>query len=455
MKLRIIVLVSVVLNFGLVAGLVHVTKRQPSSPPIPTEAPAPNESPSQQTWRSVPVVLSETPGIPNGFDWSQVESTDFHQYMANLRAIGCPPETVRDLIIAEVNKLFAPRFAVLASQTQRYDYWKPASKKSKEDLRQQLDALQKEKRALLHALLGIDGDPHEKWANVTIDDLAEQGRFGFLSADKEKQVREIMDKYKALGATRQSGEIFIGDGSDSKRLREQRREELARVLTPDELYQFDLRDSNTAESIRGRFGSADLTEEEYRKLFDLRRAYEDEQGAVADNSDPEKMRRRSEARRQLEEGYKTALGEDRNKEVQRQMDPSWRGLSEIAKQFNLSQSVIEQAYTYQQTASEQINALFSNPNVTVRTAATLCVKSTRRRNSNWKRCSAQVRTRNSNNPARRCTSPAAEAIRWYFPDRSHLRRFVFNPANALQRQLEIGLTPRFARWLTQRSQHFI
>ena len=110
--------------------------------------------------------------------------------------------------------------------------------------------------------------------------------------------------------------------------------------------------------------SAYLTEEEYRKLFDLRRAYEDEQGAIADNSDPEKMRRRSEARQLLEEGYKTALGEDRNKEVQRQMDPSWRGLTEIGQQFNLPQSVLEQAYTYQRTASEQISALFSNPGIT-------------------------------------------------------------------------------------------
>ena len=364
MKLRIIAVVSIVLNVGLVAGLVGLTKRQPVNPSIATEAPAATESGSQQTWRLVPVVLAEGAGTANGFDWSQVEATDFHQYMANLRGIGCPPETVRDLIIAEVNKLFAPRFAALATQTRQYDYWKPASKKSKESLRQQLDALQKEKRELLHALLGIDGDPHEKWANATIDDLAEQGRFGFLSPEKEKQVREIIDKYKTLGTARQADEVFLSDGSDSKRLREQRRQELAQVLSSDELYEFDLRDSNTAESVRSRFGSADLSEDEYRKLFDLRRAYEDEQGAIADNSDPEKMRRRSEARGQLEEAYKTALGEDRNKEVQRQMDPSWRGLTAVGSQFNLPQSVIEQAYTYQQTASEQINALFSNPGIT-------------------------------------------------------------------------------------------
>lgn len=127
-----------------------------------------------------------------------------------------------------------------------------------------------------------------------------------------------------------------------------------RVLTPDEFKELSLRDSNTADSVRNRFGSADITEAEYRKMFDLRKAYEDAQGAVADYSDPEKMRQRSEARRQLEEAYKTAIGEDRWNEIQRQQDPTWRGLTEFAQQNNISSSVIDQAWQQQQQTGEQI-----------------------------------------------------------------------------------------------------
>src|SRR6185503_7619657 len=124
-----------------------------------------------------------------------------------------------------------------------------------EALNKQLDALRAEKRDLLKALLGIDSDPSEQWANINADELIEQGRFGFLSAEKQKLVREIMARYQS-------------EDMDSRRVREKRRQDLAQVLSPDELYQFDLRDSNTADSVRGRFGQADLSEAEYKKLFD-------------------------------------------------------------------------------------------------------------------------------------------------------------------------------------------
>jgi flagellar biosynthesis GTPase FlhF len=115
-----------------------------------------------------------------------------------------------------------------------------------------------------------------------------------------------------------------------------------------------LRDSNTTDSVRSRFGNVDLTEAEYRKLFDLRKAYEDTQGAVPDPSDPEKMRQRSEARRQLEDAYKTALGEDRWSELQKQQDPTWRGLTQLAQQNNISQAILEQAWQQQRQTGEQI-----------------------------------------------------------------------------------------------------
>ena len=146
----------------------------------------------------------------------------------------------------------------------------------------------------------------------------------------------------------------MGDSDQAKRLREQRQQELAQVLDPGELKELSLRDSNTADSVRNRFGSAEITEAEYRSLFDMRKAYEDALGAVADYSDPERMRQRSEARRQLEEAYKSALGEDRWTELQRQQDPTWRGLTELGRQNGISSTVIDQAYQQQRQTGEQI-----------------------------------------------------------------------------------------------------
>jgi hypothetical protein len=37
------------------------------------------------------------------FQWSQIESTNYTTYISNLRAIGCPEQTIRDIIVADVH----------------------------------------------------------------------------------------------------------------------------------------------------------------------------------------------------------------------------------------------------------------------------------------------------------------------------------------------------------------
>src|ERR1051325_7868593 len=41
----------------------------------------------------------------NDFRWTQLESEDYRAYIARLRSIGCPEQTIRDIVIADVDKL--------------------------------------------------------------------------------------------------------------------------------------------------------------------------------------------------------------------------------------------------------------------------------------------------------------------------------------------------------------
>src|SRR6478609_58213 len=53
------------------------------------------------------------PVLMNGFQWSQLESAEYKEYIARLRAFGVPEKVIRDIIIADVTKLYRPRFAAL------------------------------------------------------------------------------------------------------------------------------------------------------------------------------------------------------------------------------------------------------------------------------------------------------------------------------------------------------
>ena len=54
-----------------------------------------------------PADSSPPPGLP--FRWSQIASEDLKIYRDNLRAIGCPELTVREIMRAVINELFGPR----------------------------------------------------------------------------------------------------------------------------------------------------------------------------------------------------------------------------------------------------------------------------------------------------------------------------------------------------------
>ena len=75
--------------------------------PIPGDKPVPKATTAEPA-AAAPAASSQK------FDWRLVESEDYRKYIANLRAIGCPEETIRDIITADVNKLYESKRKELA-----------------------------------------------------------------------------------------------------------------------------------------------------------------------------------------------------------------------------------------------------------------------------------------------------------------------------------------------------
>src|SRR5207245_2007694 len=56
-------------------------------------------------------------------DWREVESADYRQYVTNLRAIGCPEQFVRDIIVADLNQLYAARARAVWAEPPIREFW--------------------------------------------------------------------------------------------------------------------------------------------------------------------------------------------------------------------------------------------------------------------------------------------------------------------------------------------
>ena len=101
---------------------------------------------------------------PERFDWRKVESEDYRQDIANVRSVGCPEQTVRDIIIADVNALFEARRLPLLQPSEEFKFWKADAtpiftSAPAEHIREQFEQLRllvEEKRAVLRELLGVD-----------------------------------------------------------------------------------------------------------------------------------------------------------------------------------------------------------------------------------------------------------------------------------------------------------
>jgi hypothetical protein len=96
---------SLWLNLGLSGALVYILLNQPKKVADPTPRaitetrPPVNEQIAAAP--SAPVQIA-----PKPFHWSQLDDNDYHVYVNNLRAIGCPEPTLRAIVTADVNAVF-------------------------------------------------------------------------------------------------------------------------------------------------------------------------------------------------------------------------------------------------------------------------------------------------------------------------------------------------------------
>ena len=206
--------------------------------------------------------------------WALIESGD-SAGVDVLRALGLPPSAIRALIRAEVDKRYRAREDALYIDPASVPYWNVkfnyGSYRPIDNLK--LLDLRREKEAELKRLLGD---------NYRSGDTNDDFRTAFLPPEKAEQLRLLNEDYQAMtnDSSANTANSFMSrlpeDVEKSKFLAKQRREDLAALLTPAELAEYDLRTSTTANQLRNQFASFDATEEEFKTLYTLRKEFDEQ-----------------------------------------------------------------------------------------------------------------------------------------------------------------------------------
>jgi hypothetical protein len=115
--------------------------------------------------------VNTTPAAPAAFRWSQLEAKDYHVYVKNLRAIGCPEATLRAIVTADVDVIYSAKHdefeKELASLQNSSWSERLASYSSQQNLAARIQDLPGEEAATIAELLGLQAPPPQ-----TADDIA-------------------------------------------------------------------------------------------------------------------------------------------------------------------------------------------------------------------------------------------------------------------------------------------
>ena len=133
--------------------------------------------------------------------------------------------------------------------------------------------------------------------------------------------------------------------------------ELAQLLTPAELVDYDLRLSNTASQLRYSLSAFNATEAEFRAIFKLQSAFDQQFGTSYQGQTPEEMRARSEAQAQLRRDIEAALGADRFADYERAQDYNYRQSTELVARLQLPPQTANTLFALQLDTQQRATAL--------------------------------------------------------------------------------------------------
>jgi hypothetical protein len=238
----------------------------------------------------------------SAFSWAEIETDDLDELARRLKSAGFTSREIRRILAQRIS-----RMTMGTNAKEPVPYWRAArtnyeDPKIAEDFRKRMAEQSRLYRKYLMGPDAIADDPdrleiakHE-WGDLPLEKLQ---AIAAIEADyQEMSMQQYLEQRSRPGETAPR---------DAARLMEQERmADIAKILTPEEFAEFELRSSPTAALLRHQLSTFQPTEDEYRTLFTIHKAYADQ---LRDSRLTPDARKALTA--EITNRVKTVLGEDR------------------------------------------------------------------------------------------------------------------------------------------------
>jgi hypothetical protein len=278
----------------------------------------------------------------------QTKTNEYQTYLDSLRAVGCPEDKVRYIVLTDINELFSKK-RLKEAVTHDVQWWRSEPEPSIAGaLQAKGRTLEEERRALIEKYLGTDVVESEKgeamlWSNVQLTGPV----LGNLPPEVHNTVQEICGK----SIERHQGAFWarVNEGQspsavDMARLREQTRADLRKVLNGDGMEEFLLRYSHNAHQLRNELRGFNPTPEEFRKI--LRATDPMDHQLQLQFGGPETLSPQQRERHlaQRDAAIKEVLGPKRYQDYLMVKDPLYRQAQATVSQYGAPEKAIMPIY---------------------------------------------------------------------------------------------------------------
>ncbi len=324
------------------------------------------------------------------FIWSDLESTNYFIYINNLRQLGCPEPTIRNIVVAEIDQLYIRRRnneVLMPDQ----DWWR-----STPDLGlagaavEKIKGLEDERQALLTKLLG-EGWQSSAGAQLpsiqspTLTKLLGPGweaadtlesavsasgisltgpLLGDLPAESKQMVYAIAAHIRRRIETYRQAQTLQNqpvDPGEVARLQLEERNQLSAVLTASQSQEFLLRYSQTARQIRDQMSGFGLGSNQFLNVFQALDPITSQPAYYYSGADADLLNQQQQLQAQGEAALKQALGEEAYAVYKLNQDPAYVASKATAQQIGVPAESVTALYQINHATQAEMDRIRNDP----------------------------------------------------------------------------------------------
>ena len=333
MRWRVILIISLVANLLLALGWLSASRKAAIASAIAT-----SHTSTTNTVTKTAVIVRRS-----FFSWQEIESQDYAAYIKNLREIGCPEQTIHDIIVADVTQMLREKSVAQTPRLKPNPKWwtnqrDPAEAEADS---KQVNDTWASRKTILDQLLGPD------WALRNQDSAS-------LTNDYQQMLIATMDispALQGLSADKKQtiARLLAGERDPWK--------ELAGILSPAQLEDAQLRFSPQADALRDEldmlpgFGTQP---DEFKKIFKATAEIEVRIRSLAERDDSEAQSLREKLLAERDDAIRGVLSSERYEQFARLRDPAYLAALETLANGDGNPKSIATLYSInRETASEQ------------------------------------------------------------------------------------------------------